>query len=334
MSERDSQRADKQGSPSTASDVDAPELSQAVDVVPPESVLDVTSDGRPAIELDLRSPGGRKPAGDTLPDQVADNLRRVRLFGLDFVDAPDLGPVIDALVARDRPSQSHQVSTVLTPNVDIMVQLDKDCGRSGRIWDMFQRSQFCLPDGQPIVAASHLLGRPLSARLTGSGLFARIWPRLVAEERSVFVVASSEEVANLLRMEHPGATAAVAPMFKADDSETIDRIAESVVASATADGPEFVFLGIGHPKDALLADAVLRRWPTDLGRPPTLLGLGGSAAMHVGITKRAPEWVQRIGMEWFYRFIQEPRRLFHRYFVRDTAFFGLVWRERRALLRE
>jgi N-acetylglucosaminyldiphosphoundecaprenol N-acetyl-beta-D-mannosaminyltransferase len=267
---------------------------------------------------------------DRQAEQVFDSLVRRRLFDLDFVDAESLEPVIEALAARHVPADRGRSNTVLTPNVDIMVQLDGDQNRSGTIWQMYRNSQFCLPDGQPIVLASRLLGRPLRARLTGSGLFAELWPRLVAEERSIFVVAASDEVAARLKREYPSVLSTVAPMFAADDGATIEQLAKTIIASANADSPEYVFLGIGNPKDALIADSVLDLWPTEFGRPPTMLALGGSASMYVGITKRAPDWVQRIGMEWFYRFVQEPRRLFHRYFVRDTAFVGLVWREWRA----
>jgi N-acetylglucosaminyldiphosphoundecaprenol N-acetyl-beta-D-mannosaminyltransferase len=259
--------------------------------------------------------------------EVVDDLVRRRLFDLDFVDASSLDPVVEVLVARIGPPRRRQVSTVLTPNVDIMVQLDRDRSRSGPVWEMFRSSQFCLPDGQPIVLASRLLGRPLSARLTGSGLFPLLWPRLVDGGRSMHVVASSDEVANRLRAEYPPVTITVPPVFDAGDASAIERVANAIVTAAAPGSPEFVFLGVGHPKDALIARAVLRKWPEDFGRPPTLLALGGSAAMYVGVTRRAPEWVQRIGMEWFYRFVQEPRRLFRRYFVRDTAFLGLVWRE-------
>ena len=290
-----------------------------------EAMLDLTDDAEPVFDVAQQASDRRREPVDE--PSVVDDLQRRPLFDLAFVDAADLGPVVDALIQRQQPYHEHHHSTVLTPNVDIMVQLDQNQERNGAIWNMFRSSQFCLPDGQPIVWASKVLGQPLSARLTGSGLFARIWPRLVAEERAIHLVASSEEVADRLKAEYPAVEVTVAPMFTVEDRSAIDQLAKSVIASAAPGRPEFVFLGIGNPKDALIADALLRQWPAEFGRPPTLLALGGAASMYVGITKRAPEWVQRIGMEWFFRFAQEPRRLFHRYFVRDTAFVGLVWRE-------
>ena len=55
--------------------------------------------------------------------------------------------------------------------------------------------------------------------------------------------------------------------------------------------------------------------------------------MLLGLKKQAPRWVQRAGLEWFFRFVQEPRRLFRRYFIDDVAFFPLVWREWRRVRR-
>ncbi len=296
----------------------SPEPGAEIDVRSTEPVLDV-SDTTPAIESD------RAEETDDGHD-----LRRRRLFDLNFVDAADLGPVLESLLRRRRPADDSMLETVLTPNVDIMIQLTRPGARSSIEWNMFARSQYCLPDGQPIVLASRLLGRPLRARLTGSGLFALLWPRLVAERRPVFVVASSGEIVERLGREYADVRSVVAPMFDADDSATIEQLARSVVESAGESPLDYVVLGIGNPKDARIAEAVLRLWPESYGRPPALLALGGSASMYVGLTRRAPDWVQRIGMEWFYRFLQEPRRLFHRYFVRDVGFVKLVWQHWRS----
>ncbi len=286
-----------------------------------DHTIDLTS-SEPVISVGDTAAVG---AGSEVEGGV-DQLRRRRLFGLDFVDAESLEPVLSSLLSRRRPVDDQMLETVLTPNVDIMVHLTQPGAERSIEWRMFQRSQYCLPDGQPIVLASRLLGRPLGARLTGSGLFALLWPRLVTDRRAVFMVASSEVIVDRLLAEYEDLRSTVAPMFDADDTETIEQLAKAVIESASVESLDYVILGIGNPKDARIADAIVRMWPSELGRPPTILALGGSASMYVGITRRAPEWVQRIGMEWFYRFLQEPRRLFHRYFVRDMAFIKLVWR--------
>jgi N-acetylglucosaminyldiphosphoundecaprenol N-acetyl-beta-D-mannosaminyltransferase len=60
---------------------------------------------------------------------------------------------------------------------------------------------------------------------------------------------------------------------------------------------------------------------------PFAMGVGGSFDVAIGLVKRAPRWMQRAGLEWFYRFLQEPRRMFRRYFIDDMAFIWLFIKE-------
>ncbi len=282
---------------------------------------------KPAVVPDSEEVVSRDPHGDDLT--ILDDLDRVRLFGLDFVNAPSLEPVVEEILSGPR-RDDEVLPVVLTPNVDILVHLDRAPGDAAEV-DMFRRAQFCLPDGQPIVAVSGLLGDRLEARLPGSELFERLWPRIVAEDVPVVVVASNGEIAGMLNEQHPTGRYLVAPMFDPDDGDSIADLVSDILTAAAAVRPNLVLVGIGNPKDARIVSALFERWDPRLGPKPLSLGLGGSFAMHLGLKKRAPVWVQRIGMEWFYRFVQEPRRLFHRYFVKDTAFLGIVAREWRAI---
>lgn len=259
----------------------------------------------------------------------ADGLRRSRLFGLDFVDAPDLRPVLDAMLNGAGWTGSEGLPVLVTPNVDIVVQLHQ---RSpGPVAELYRRAQYVLPDGMPIVAASRLLRSPLSARLTGSGLFELLWPALAARQRPTLVVCASTAIGRRLGQEAPAARFVTPPVFDAADPVAIDEVVGDMLAEASAGPPPaFVLLGLGHPKDAQLAHRLIERWPAELGPLPLCCCLGGSFAMYTGLKRRAPRWMQDAGLEWFYRFLQEPRRLFRRYFVRDTAFFGIVLRAYRA----
>jgi N-acetylglucosaminyldiphosphoundecaprenol N-acetyl-beta-D-mannosaminyltransferase len=268
-------------------------------------------------------------------EPVADRLRRVGLFGLDLVDAASIDEVIEEILRgslRLDPAgepMPEVLPLVLTPNVDIIVQLDKPDAARERM--LFERAQFCLPDGQPVVLASRLLGRPLTTRLAGSDLFARLWPRVVAEQISTVVVASSDEVAGRLEAEKPNATFVIPPMFDGADADAVASVADDILEACRGQRPTLLMIGVGHPKDARVLGALLDRWPAELGQPPVAMGLGGSFAMYLGLLKRAPVILQRLSLEWFYRFCQEPRRLFRRYFIEDLAFVGIVARERRQM---
>lgn len=260
-----------------------------------------------------------------------DGLRRQSLFGYDLVDAERLEQVVDAVM--DHHGDPDTLPVLLTPNVDIMVQLDEEPHSVEA--DMFRRAQYVLPDGMPIVVASRLLGRRLAARLPGSGLFELLWPRLAAEGDPVVVLCSDQAIADRLEKDHGAARCIVPPMFDLTDDAERTAVIDALSHEVDESGARRVLLGLGHPKDATIAAELHDRWDARLGVDrsdrPLCLGLGGSFAMYVGLRRRAPEWVQRIGMEWFYRFAQEPRRLFHRYFVRDTAFLGILLRERKRL---
>ncbi|MEZ5406740.1 MAG: WecB/TagA/CpsF family glycosyltransferase [Acidimicrobiales bacterium] len=268
---------------------------------------------------------------DTTPrdPRATDGLERRTLFGLDFVDAPSLDPVLEAVLnqlpAGGDPLAADSVLPVLvTPNVDILVQL-RNAEHSIEAGVM-RRAQYVLPDGMPIVAASRLLGSPLASRLTGSGLFEMLWPALVAQDRPVLVLTASTAIARRLSHEAPTAAFVTPPLFDAGDADAVDRVVDELIREAEARRPELVLFGIGHPKDPIVAARFLERWPLALGRRPLCCCLGGSFAMYAGFKRRAPGWMQKAGLEWFFRFVQEPRRLFHRYFVRDVAFLAIVGR--------
>ncbi len=248
----------------------------------------------------------------------------VELFGMSFIDAPGEQPVAEHLLSRERRALSGEcIPVVVTPNVDIVVQLDKPKSRGLR--ERMARCAYILPDGAPIVWASRWAGHPLRARLAGSTLFALWWPSVAADRRRVVVLCSTEAVKNGLLLEHPEATVVVAPMIDTSD-EQIAAVADDLVAAAVAVDADFCVVGIGHPKDPMIALAAVDSWPADR-LPPLFLCLGASAELYLGLKKRAPEWAQRHGLEWLVRFLQEPRRMFHRYFVRGLGFFPLAFRE-------
>jgi N-acetylglucosaminyldiphosphoundecaprenol N-acetyl-beta-D-mannosaminyltransferase len=256
-------------------------------------------------------------------------LTRQRLFGFDFISERSFDVVVSAIASGDGPT-ADTLPLVVTPNVDDVVRLSD--ARYADLAAATRRARFVLPDGQPIVLASRLLGRPLAARLPGSSLFPLLWEELRRQRRRVMFIAPSELVGSGLAAEYDALAYVISPFFDADDP---CQLAEAIgVCAALFDEvqPEFVLLGIGFPKQQRLAlgliDHHAGRQPS--GRPPLFLLLGGSFEMHLGLKRRAPAWVQRAGLEWFFRFLQQPRRLFRRYFVTDLKFLPIVWREWRA----
>jgi N-acetylglucosaminyldiphosphoundecaprenol N-acetyl-beta-D-mannosaminyltransferase len=242
----------------------------------------------------------------------------VELFGMPFIDAPD-EQVVASHLARWKPEFSGEecraegrLPLIVTPNVDIVVQLVR--AEAAELHRTLARADYVLPDGWPIVSVSRLARRPLQARLAGSTVFSLWWPAIVADNRKVALMVASDTVSDGLLAEHPDASTMVPPRISTEPA-SIDDVAADLVA-----------LGIGHPKDSLIALAAIEQWPSDK-EVPLFFSLGASAELYLGVRKRAPEWAQRFGLEWFVRFLQEPRRMFTRYFVRDVAFVPIAMRE-------
>jgi N-acetylglucosaminyldiphosphoundecaprenol N-acetyl-beta-D-mannosaminyltransferase len=96
----------------------------------------------------------------------------------------------------------------------------------------------------------------------------------------------------------------------------------NVVESVVRARADILFVAISSPKKEQFLGAYQERM-----RVPFAMGVGGSFDVASGKLKRAPRWMRSVGLEWFYRFLQEPRRMFRRYFIEDMAFFGMLAKE-------
>jgi len=211
---------------------------------------------------------------------------------------------------------------VCTGNLDHLVTLEHDA----EFRAIYEGADLTLADGKPVVLLSHLGGgEPLRQRVTGSDLFWELARASATTGLRLFFLGGAEGAANeakaaVLRR-YPSAVicGTYCPpraLFATDAEQT--KIRETVQASEA----DILLVGFGAPKQ--------EKWIAankDLLSVPVSIGVGGSFEMASGLVRRAPVWMQDAGLEWAYRFSQEPTRLFGRYFVRDLPFLMvLVWR--------
>lgn len=256
-----------------------------------------------------------------------DPLTTQHLFGCDFVADADMDSVVGLLLDQDDDAPPGWRCTV-TPNVNHLVHYSRNPDQA----QVARSATLVLPDGMPIVWASRLLGAPLDRRLTGSDLFCALWPVLAHERRPAMVLAAHERVADLLAAEHPTASCVVPPMFDAEDPAQVAEVAEQIAEACASSGARFVFIGVSMPKTHVLASALEQRWSGSEVRPMVLL-LGAAAEFYLGLVPRAPQWMQRSGLEWLHRLTSDPRRLARRYLLEDPRFALLVLREWRGRRR-
>jgi N-acetylglucosaminyldiphosphoundecaprenol N-acetyl-beta-D-mannosaminyltransferase len=225
--------------------------------------------------------------------------RRVTLFGL-HVDALTMDETLAVIAHQIAEGGVHQHVVV---NVQKVVQADRD----PEIRRIINACDLVNADGQPIVWASRLLRRPLPERVTGVDLMARLVAQAPAHGHAIYFLGARPAVVAAVveraTREHPELRVAG---FR-DGYWRPDEEAE-VAAAIAATRPDILFLAIPSPGKERFLD----RWKETIGAP-FVMGVGGSFDVYAGLVTRAPRWMQRAGLEWLHRLIQEPSRMSRRY---------------------
>lgn len=195
-----------------------------------------------------------------------------------------------------------------------------EVGRNEKIARAMREAELILADGMSIVWASRLFGTPLPGRVNGVDLFMALLDKANQHHFRVFVLGAKEEVLQVMvakmHREFPGLIIAGSRngYFAEDNQEVIQQINNG--------RPDILFIGISSPKKEVWANI----HKTELN-VPVIMGVGGSFDVYVGKIKRAPKWMQRTGLEWFYRVTREPRKMFMRYLVSNSVFlyYAFKW---------
>ena len=185
------------------------------------------------------------------------------------------------------------------------------CGEDAELREAVLGADFVVPDGQPLVWALQLLGHRLRDRVYGPELMDRACARAARTGRGFYLYGGrDEESLALLERElvrrHPGLWIAgrhCPPFRPLTESET-----QAVADDIDASGADVVWVGLGVPKQEKWMAAMRERLSA-----PVLIGVGAAFDFHAGVVPQAPNRVQRFGMEWLFRLVQEPRRLWRRY---------------------
>jgi len=217
--------------------------------------------------------------------------------------------------------QKAQVFAV-TPNVDHIVKLQSDA----ELRRAYENASLVLADGIPIMWAAKFLGAPLKEKISGSDLFPKLCEVATEREYRLFFLGGRPEAAlkaaEILRNRHAKIqiVGTYSPPFNFEnDKVENDKIVRMIKDSK----PDILFVGLGAPKQ--------EKWiyrHKDEYQVPVSIGIGASFEFISGMVKRAPLWMQKAGLEWFWRLVMEPRRLWKRYLVDDMKFFWLVLRQK------
>jgi len=190
--------------------------------------------------------------------------------------------------------------------------------------DVLCHAEYVVADGAPIVFAKKFLEKSHVSRVTGVDLITAICAEANASGLRVLLLGgrpgAAEATIGVLEKKFPDLIFQVncPPMGFEKSPEQLARIDETIHAFA----PHIIFVALGAPKQEFFMDKHLR-----LSHAPVVMAVGGSFEMISGMVPRAPLWLRKNGMEWIFRLMHEPRRLFKRYLSTNTAFCWLVFKE-------
>lgn len=218
---------------------------------------------------------------------------------------------VEEFVRSGRPHQ-HVVI-----NVDKLVKFHRDPALAEAI----ESCHLISVDGQPIVWASRLLGKPIKERVAGIDLMDEVIRLSASRGYGVFFLGAREHVVRRTCKLYCERLPELRVCGMRNGYWTPEE-EESIVQGIRDSGADILFVAISSPKKELFLGKHLGELSV-----PFVMGVGGSFDVVAGLRKRAPRWMQKCSLEWFYRFCQEPRRMWRRYFVDDLAFAGLVLRE-------
>lgn len=183
-------------------------------------------------------------------------------------------------------------------------------------------SELINADGASILLAGKLLGKPVVERVTGIDLFCELLVKCETNGyRPYFLGATKETIETLIRTIREDYPKIDIAGYR--DGYFTENESEDIAAEVSATNATILFVGFSSPQKEYWINKYLGQMNV-----PFVMGVGGSFDVLAGKTKRAPDYLQKIGMEWFYRFAQEPRRMFRRYFVGNLLFVYYILKEK------
>jgi len=210
----------------------------------------------------------------------------------------------------------RQSSYVCFSNAHMTIEAHK----SKSFQRMVNQSTYAFADGMPLVFALRWLYGIHQERIAGMDFMGDVLKASEEKQLSVFLYGSSPDILESLKLEikkkYPDLKLAgmISPPFRALSEQENTAVVDEINSS----GANIVLVGLGCPKQEI--------WMAQNSSHirACLLGVGGAFGVHAGQAKRAPAWMRQVGLEWFYRWLQEPGRLFVRYATTNTLFVYLI----------
>lgn len=214
---------------------------------------------------------------------------------------------------------SKQSKVVCVANVHMLVE----AFRKPEFASVLRDADLVTPDGMPLVWMLRIMGSRSQERVAGLDIFTSLCKLAEDQKIGIFCLGSEHHILEMMRVrlerEYPKLKISgmeplpFRPLTETEDAELIAKVNHS--------GAGIVLVSLGCPKQEYWMNQHRDKLQV------VMIGLGGAFPVYAGIQKRAPLWVREAGLEWFYRLLQEPRRLWRRYLVTNTIFTFLALKQ-------
>lgn len=233
-----------------------------------------------------------------------------KIFGMNFYEK-NISELVDEL---DSIIKCDKKASIFTPNVDHVINNSKD----KNVFDIYSASEYIIADGWPLVTTSKIKKESIF-RITGVDLMDKLLELSDREGYSVFFLGATDDT--LIRLKEN-----ISKQYKGIKNIGVHNgyftNNDEVIREINSKKFNILFVGMGNPKQEIWIRENMKQLDCNL-----MLGIGGALKIFSQEVERAPQWVQIIGMEWFYRFLKEPKRLFYRYFVKYPRFIRILTSE-------
>lgn len=224
----------------------------------------------------------------------------------------------EAIQAIEDMIASKMKSYIVAINVDVVMKIEND----SYLKEITDKADMVLVDGKPLEWIAKWHKRPIKAKISGSDLVPLLCKRATEKGYSLFIIGGKDGIAekakqNLERdLPGIGIVGTYAPPFGFEkDEKELNRINEMISDAH----PDILIACFGCPKQEKWIYENYQKYDAKVS-----VCAGATVDFLAGNVRRAPRWMSDHGLEWFYRFLQEPKRMFKRYFVDDMKIFGLV----------
>lgn len=206
---------------------------------------------------------------------------------------------------------------LVTPNVDHLVKLQKD----KEFYEVYQKADWVVCDSNIVCRASKLLKEPLPEAIPGSSFFTDYYMYHKDDPACrIFLLGAAEGIAKKAMRNinsKAGRNIVVGAHSPSFGFEKNEPECQDLVRMVNESGATVLLVGVGAPKQ----EKWIMKYKDMMPGVKLFMALGATIDFEAGTLKRAPEAWRKLGLEWLYRFLKEPKRLFKRYFIDDMKFF-------------